>query len=400
MNTGRSVLLMITLAVTGCALDEPDESRVSREDSVADMIGSEDARLSATDLERGRRDPAWRKVVTFDTSAAVTTRSNETWEQISVSDVNGRPTFLPLGEESAGPSVLRLQVLLDRAYFSPGVIDGRWGKNTEKAVYWFQRREQLRATGRADSVTFNRLVELAGAPDRLVREYVLNAADVSGPFVDLPSEIYDAHTLDCTCFESLAEKLAEQLHVTPELLEKLNPGVDLNRLTAGERLWAPSLRDSSGGTDERVAAIVVSVAGYYLHALDEQDRLLYHFPTTLGSGYNPSEGTTYTVTSITENPWWHLQPALLHTGDPNRPDVRIPPGPNNAVGIVWMALSRPHYGIHGTAEPSTIGYATSSGCIRLTNWDARFLGRRIEAGVTVHFEDIPPGRAAHPAPTG
>ena len=391
---------MITLAATGCGVDEPDESLVSRGDSIADMIGSGDVPLSPSDLERGRADPAWREVVTFDTSAIDTARSNETWEQISVSDVNSRPTFLPLGEESAGPSVLRLQVLLDRAYFSPGVIDGRWGKNTEKAVYWFQRREQLRATGRADSVTFNRLVELAGVPNRLVRDYELTAADASGPFVKLPAEIYDAHTLDCTCFESLAEKLAEQFHVTPELLEKLNPGVDLNRLTAGERLSVPFVRDSSASADPRVAVIVVSVAGHYLHALDEQDRLLYHFPTTLGSGYNPSEGTTYTVTSVTENPWWHLQPALLHTGDPNRPDVRIPPGPNNAVGIVWMALSRPHYGIHGTAEPATIGYATSSGCVRLTNWDARFLARRIEPGVNVRFEDIPPGRAAHPAPTG
>jgi lipoprotein-anchoring transpeptidase ErfK/SrfK len=87
-----------------------------------------------------------------------------------------------------------------------------------------------------------------------------------------------------------------------------------------------------------------------------------------------------------------MQPRLLHSGDPNRPNANIPPGPNNAVGVMWMALLKPHYGIHGTAEPQTIGYAVSSGCVRLTNWDARFLAARTEPGTSVRFRDIPPGR--------
>jgi lipoprotein-anchoring transpeptidase ErfK/SrfK len=103
---------------------------------------------------------------------------------------------------------------------------------------------------------------------------------------------------------------------------------------------------------------------------------------------------------VTPDPWWHLQPRLLHVGDPTRPDVKIPPGPNNAVGDMWIDLSKEHYGIHGTAEPQTIGYAVSSGCVRLTNWDANFLGGKIGPGVPVRFKDIPPGRQEHPSHAG
>jgi lipoprotein-anchoring transpeptidase ErfK/SrfK len=103
------------------------------------------------------------------------------------------------------------------------------------------------------------------------------------------------------------------------------------------------------------------------------------------------------VNSVTPDPWWNLQPELLHVGDPTRPAVQIPPGPNNAVGDVWIDLSKEHYGIHGTARPETIGYATSSGCVRLTNWDANFLGDKVEAGIPVRFIDIPPSRQDHPS---
>ena len=342
-------------------------------------------------------DPSWRRVVQLDSAeTADPAPSRERWDDISPESANRGPIYLPLGGDVAGHSVLRVQTLLDRASFSPGVIDGRWGKNVEKAVYWFQKREGIPATGQVDSATFARLVRLAGDPKEIVRMHRLSPEDVEGPFVDIPDEIYEAHKLDCTCYESLSEKLGERFHSTPELLAKLNPGVNLDGLGAGDQISVPAIRDSSARASGEVAEIVISVAGNYLHANDASGRILYHFPTTLGSGYNPEEGTTYKVNSITPDPWWHLQPRLLHVGDPNRPDVKIPPGPNNAVGNMWIDLSKPHYGIHGTARPETIGYATSSGCVRLTNWDANFLGGRIEAGVPVRFEDIPPGREKHP----
>ena len=265
----------------------------------------------------------------------------------------------------------------------------------EKAVYWLQEREGLPATGQVDSTTFARLIQLAGNPSEIVRQHRLTAEDVSGPFVDIPEEIYEAHELDCTCYETLREKLGERFHSTPELLEKLNPGVDLNGLEVGDPLFVPAVRSAESRANAPVAEIVVSVAGNYLHAKDASGRILYHFPTTLGSGYSPEEGDRITVTGVSPDPWWNLQPRLLHVGDPTRPEVMIPPGPNNAVGNMWIDLSKEHYGIHGTARPETIGYATSSGCVRLTNWDANFLGARIEAGIPVRFEDIPPGRTEH-----
>ncbi len=365
------------------------------------VLGSAERAITREELERGRLDSAWKQVVQLDSAApADPARSPDRWEQISVTSVNRGPMYLPLGGDVAGPSVLRVQTLLDRAFFSPGILDGRWGKNVEKAVYWLQRREGLPATGQVDSATFARLVQRAGNPAELVRTHRLSEADLAGPFVEIPDEIYEAHRLDCTCFESPFEKLGELFHSTPELLAQLNPDMDLDGLRAGQELRVPAVRDSTARADGRVAGIVVSVRGYYLHARDASGRVLYHFPTTLGSGYDPGEAEAYRVTSITPNPWWNLQPRLLHVGDPNRPDVRIPPGPNSAVGNMWIDLSKPHYGIHGTAEPQTIGYAVSSGCVRLTNWDARFLGSRIERGIPVRFRDIPPGQREHPSHGG
>jgi lipoprotein-anchoring transpeptidase ErfK/SrfK len=145
---------------------------------------------------------------------------------------------------------------------------------------------------------------------------------------------------------------------------------------------------SPGG---EVARIVISIDGFYLHALDDQGRLLYHFPTTVGSKYQPSPTGEFHVASIAFDPWFHWQPALFDEVPDTEEDERLPPGPNSPVGVVWMALSKDNYGIHGTGEPATIGYATSHGCVRLTNWDARFLAERVAEGVPVVFRDIGAG---------
>lgn len=401
----RLILLVILLAA--CS-DQPRQEASARaapeqpaEPPVA-ILGGAERPIPREELERGRLDPSWKTVVQLDSAGpSGASRNPERWEDINQEAANRGPMYLPVGGDVSGPSVLRVQTLLDRAFFSPGILDGRWGKNVEKAVYWLQRREGLRATGQVDSATLDRLVELAGSPEEIVRTHRLTAADVRGPFVQMPEEIYDAHRLECTCYESPSEKLAELFHTSPELLAQLNPDVELDGVRAGQDLRVPAVRDSTARADGTVAEIVVSVRGHYLHARDEAGRILYHFPTTLGSGYNPADGSgdesEYRVTSITRDPWWHLQPRLLHVGDPTRPDVKIPPGPNSSVGNMWIDLSKPHYGIHGTAEPQTIGYAVSSGCVRLTNWDARFLGSRIRRGIPVRFRDIPSGGQEHPS---
>jgi lipoprotein-anchoring transpeptidase ErfK/SrfK len=392
----RSTCLVTTLLLfaSACGGDNPEREANDRSAGVATSWGYDTE--SAEEIERGRRDPAWRQVFTF---AAPTDTGDaafpEDLDRITADAVNRGPMHLPIRTDAEGPSVVRAQVLLDRALFSPGVIDGRWGANGEKAVYWFQHREGLRTTGELDRETFERLAEVARAPDELVASHALTEDDVAGPFVTIPDDIYEHAELDCSCYTSLSEKLGERFHTHPDLLARLNPDADLDALRAGDRIRVPRIRDSNAAINQGVARLVISDNGRFLHALDADDRIVMHFPSTLGSSYDPSPIGELTVTSITKEPWWHYQPDILEHVDSSEPDAHIPPGPNSAVGMVWMALSEPHYGIHGTARPETIGYATSAGCVRLTNWDALFLARRIGEGTRVTFRDTDaPGTSA------
>lgn len=321
----------------------------------------------------------------------------EKWEDITVESANSGTYNLPVGRGHSGPSVLHVQVLLNRAFFSAGMLDGRWGRNTQNAVIWLQARERLPMTGAVDSVTYARLVQLAGAGPT-VREVVLTAEDVRGPFVEIPADIYAHARLRCSCYESLTEKLTETFQTHGDLLRRLNPGVKLDSVTAGTRLFVPQVRDTAAAPTGIVKQIIVSGSGNYLQALDSAGQILYHFAATLGSSIDPSPDGDFRVTSIHPNPWWNYQPKLLAHVPDDRPNALIPPGPNNAVGRVWMSLSAPHYGIHGTKSPETIGYAESAGCVRLTNWDVMFLSTRVPAGTPVSFREIR-GRTPAAAPT-
>ncbi len=354
--------------------------------SEASALG-EDQNLSKEEVEKGRLDQDWKSFVQLDPATEkAQTPITEKYSDISIESVNTKKQYTPLSGDVSGPSVFRAQLLLDRDQSSPGIIDGKWGKNTEKAVYWFQKKEGLPANGEVDQKTYQRLVELSGSADKLVTEQQLNEKDVSGPFVKIPSDIYEKAKMDCMCYESLTEKLSEMFHISPELLQQLNPKVKLDDLKAGDKIVAPNLRPADENTKKDVDRIIVSDGGHYVHALDAQGNILAHYPSTLGSDYNPSPSGEYKINSVTEKPTWHYQPELLNEGSGK--DAMIPPGPNNAVGMVWMDLSKPHYGIHGTSAPETIGYATSHGCIRLTNWDALALGRRTKTGTPVEFRDV------------
>ena len=430
----RFKVLIAALFIAACG-DAPDsdsdpaDRAAAGDAAAATAMASDFSALSPEDLEAGRLDRSWRQWADADARERAAARgaagegtasdaprsgdtggaaadtaggssgegvARDTWNEISARTVNARPADLPLAGDVSGPSVARLQVLLDRVRFSPGIIDGRWGKNTEKAVYWFQNERGMEATGEADRATMDRLEEEAALRDRVVISHTLTEADVRGPFVDLPEDTYARAEQDCLCYESLREKLGEVFHTSPELLEQLNPGVDLGAVSAGDQLDVPNveafhvdaLPDGKYTGGGEVARIVISDGGHYLHGLNAEGNILYHFPTTLGSDYAPSPSGDFSVTSITFDPTWHYQPDLLTGVDPSEEDAILPPGPNNAVGIVWMQLSRDHYGIHGTSAPETIGYATSHGCVRLTNWDAAVLGQSIPEGVTVEFRDV------------
>jgi lipoprotein-anchoring transpeptidase ErfK/SrfK len=353
-------------------------------------LGERDLATPPDQIEAGRHDAGWRRVLRLDNlPAADSAALAETWVDIAPGQINRSPMRLPLHGPVEGPSVLRAQVLLDRAGFSPGIIDGRWGKNTEKAVYWFQVREDLsQPSGLLDQATFERLVAVAMQPDSVVSGRVLTQDDVAGPFVEIPAEVERQAELECMCYTSRAEKLAERFQTSADLLARLNPDVDLNGVQVGDRLLTPNV--GARRENAQIAALRVSGAGFYLHAVDANDRIVFHFPSTLSTAYSPSPGEEHEVVAIAEDPWWHYQPELLPQVPDDEEDLHIPPGPNSAVGVVWMALSKPHYGIHGTSAPETIGYATSAGCVRLTNWDALFLAQRISEGIAVRFENSDP----------
>lgn len=424
-------LLVMLALLAGCARESPPEADDDTPADTAEAVPlwSEEPPLTLEEIERGRYDDSWRRALSIDSLRAARDTAGldsvpalgllsdsiaipESWGDIEdvrdIAIVDARavgarapadsiaPTIhLPLGGRVEGPSVLYLQVLLDQARFSPGVIDGKWGQNTEKAVYWLQRREELPTTGIVDSVTFHRITELAGHPSSYVIRHVLTVENVAGPFLEIPESVYEQARLECLCYGSLGEKLAEAFHSTEELLARLNPGATLDSLAAGDTLIAPAIvsdavtavEATAADTLPQIARLVVSDRGEYLHALDADGRIVLHFPSTLGSRYDPSPEGRLTVTGIAMQPWFHYQPDLLGGVDPSGQPTQLPPGPNNPVGVVWIQLSEEHYGIHGTRDPVSIGYTTSSGCIRLTNWDALLLAERIETGVAVEFRD-------------
>jgi lipoprotein-anchoring transpeptidase ErfK/SrfK len=356
------------------------------------------------EMERQRTDPNWRQIGSIAQRRAegqhdpsldaiqvnfvrVTDDFGESVDELDPGQIDQLPLRVPMTDQAQGPSVFRAQVLLNRSNFGPGMIDGRWGKNTSVAVYFFQQTHGLETTGDIDEQTYRALIRRAGDATT-VRQHQLTAEDVKGPFQKLPSDIYDQAELDCLCYESLSEKLSEQFHATIATLEKLNRGVDLNSAGAGTTIWVPNVRPEVGeNAPKDIKRIVASVNGRYLHGFGEGDRLLFHAPTTVGSQYDPSPTETLQVTGIAHNPHFHFQPRLFHDRDDDDPEAHLNPGPNSPVGVVWMALSKPHYGIHGTRAPETIGYASSAGCVRLANWNAKELARRIEKGVSVEFVD-------------
>ena len=308
---------------------------------------------------------------------------------ISPETFNSEPTDDLLGDDE-GPGVLRTQVMLDRARFSGGVLNGKNGQNLEKALMFYQEENGLPYTGRLDRATYNKLVEQVGQVDGAV-QYTLTEEDVTGPYYWVPTSVYEQAELPCECYASALEMLDERFHTVTDVLRKLNPGVSWNHLTVGQTLWVPNVEPFNAeklGKAPGLKPIVkihVAKSGRYLHALAADGSIVYHFPTTVGSEYDPSPTGKYRIEGVQWHPVFHYNPALYSDVPDSRPRATLPPGPNSPVGVVWIATSKDHVGIHGTPLPHTIGIASSHGCVRLANWDAARLAAAIKPGVLVEF---------------
>ncbi len=308
------------------------------------------------------------------------------FKHITAKSAAATPTRFPARIPTRGPVPLQLEILLDRAGFSPGIIDGTWGKNATKAMNWFRVANGMDSVnGSIDQGTYEKLAG-AGQTSPVITSYQVTADDIRGPFVKIPDNVYQKAKLDCLCYSSPAEALAEKFHTSEQMLKQLNPGVDLQSVTAGTSLQVPNVAESSPATSSSIAKLIISKKGYWTHGVDASGNVVAHFPSTLGAGYDPSPTGDFHVTGVSHNPSFNYQPALMHEIPDTRPTAKLKPGPNSPVGVVWIQLSKPHYGIHGTSAPETIGYANSHGCVRLTNWDAERLSSMVKSGMPVQFE--------------
>jgi lipoprotein-anchoring transpeptidase ErfK/SrfK len=276
------------------------------------------------------------------------------------------------------------------------VIDGRDGANTRRAIEAFRQRHGKDPEPVGDSL----------------RLYTITEADLGGPFAErIPDELPEQAKLESLTYTSVVEALAERFHATPALLKRLNPQA---AFAAGEQITVPNIEafvvpvpriEGARGADKAVATsgrrgsaepkavskpdvvVTVSRAASAVTVTNDRDEVVFYAPVTTGSEHDPLPIGEWKVTGIQFSPKFHYNPDLFWDADPSHSKATLANGPNNPVGVVWIDLSKEHYGLHGTPEPSTVGKTASHGCVRLTNWDALKLAGLVKPGTRVVFTE-------------
>ena len=326
--------------------------------------------------------------------------------------------------------IMQAQVVLDRIGFGPGVIDGKMGMSTTNALNGFQEANDLDVTGKLDEATKTALSDWDFIP--ATRVVTIPASWSNAEYVEIPEEPEGKAELERLGYKSLDERLAERFHTTVEVLKQLNPdgrpaGMETpaggepvadaapdkelpkskptSYFTAGQQIRVPNIgadRIEKGSVEDRnwqqtlaslgvgsdqpeVDRIVVSKAGKTLKAY-QGEKLVALFTVSSGSSQFPLPLGEWDIVGEAYNPPYKYDPEVLGNDDKKGNVHTLPAGPNSPVGVVWIDLSKEHYGIHGTPDPETIGRAQSSGCVRLTNWDAARLAGMVSQSTEVIFE--------------
>jgi lipoprotein-anchoring transpeptidase ErfK/SrfK len=284
-----------------------------------------------------------------------------------------------VGARGANPLILKAQVLLDRAGASPGVIDAYAGNNVAKAVAAVETVVGLTVDGMLDKQVWD-VLGGDNAPAVLTR-YQITGEDAAYPFLSsIPADYSEQAKLQRLGYTNPEEMFGERFHMHVNLLKALNPNTDFRR--AGTSIWVAAIEGQP--VTGKIVRIVADKDRRQVRAYDQADRLIVAYPATIGSPDNPSPNGDHVVKGVAADPVYYYDPKNFLQGQ-NTEKLELPPGPNNPVGTVWIDLSEPSYGIHGTPEPAKIDKTGSHGCVRLTNWDAEELAELVDPGVVVSF---------------
>ncbi len=280
---------------------------------------------------------------------------------------------------SPSPQIIKAEILLDRASVSPGVIDGKSGDNFRKAVSAYAEIKGLPATDKLTQAVWDALTQ---DKEPVLIDYTIADKDVAGPFIDkVPTDYGEMAKLKALSFTGPAEEFAERFHMDERLLKQLNPDADLSK--PGTRITVANVKREP--IKAKIARIAVEKKDGQVRALDKDGKLITAYPATIGSEETPSPSGSVKVRAVAHNPDYTYNPEKNFKQGKNDKVLRIPPGPNNPVGTVFIALTKPTYGIHGTPEPSKVDKTGSHGCVRLTNWDAEQLAKAVKKGLPVEF---------------
>ncbi|WCQ98959.1 L,D-transpeptidase family protein [Paracoccus aestuarii] len=274
----------------------------------------------------------------------------------------------------------KVQLLLDRSGTSPGVIDGFKGGMSQSALKAFERRNGLPQDGIMDPHVWNLLQAYATRP--VTQSYTITQADAEGLVDSIPVDYAEKAQMTAMAHTSVAERLGERFHMDERFIQFLNPGIEL---VPGATIQVMAPNQPIRG---QVARILIDKDNRRVAGYDANGRMLVDYPATIGSSATPSPVGTHDVRTVAVNPNYTYNPAVNFQQGDNDRKLIIPPGPNGPVGTVWIGLSKPTYGIHGTPTPSQLFQNQSMGCVRLTNWDAEELAGMVRiGGTTVEFLD-------------